>query len=62
MAEYHVSPAANQWQVKKKGGSVVSNHRKKRPARERAQDEAKSGDRIVVHRQDGTIQESIEKS
>lgn len=62
MAEYHVSPAANQWQVKKKGGSVVSNHRKKKPARERADNEASSGDRVVIHRKDGTIQESREKS
>lgn len=62
MAEYHVSPAANQWQVKKKGGSVVSNHRKKKPARERAQKEASSGDRIVIHRKNGTIQESREKA
>jgi len=62
MAEYHVTPSANQWQVKKKGGSVVSNHRKKKRAREKANSEATSGDRVVIHRQDGTIQESAEKS
>lgn len=62
MAEYHVVPAANQWQVKKKGGSVVSNHRKKRPARDKAQKTAKSGDAIIIHRQDGTVQSRHTKS
>lgn len=62
MAEYHVVPAANQWQVKRKGGSVVSNHRKKQPARDRAQTEATSGDTIIIHRQDGTVQERRTKS
>lgn len=59
MVEFHVVPAANQWQVKKKGGSVVSNHRKKKPARDRARKEASSGDSIIIHRKDGTVQERI---
>lgn len=62
MAEYHVVPAANQWQVKKKGGTVVSNHRKKQPARDKVQKKASSGDTIVIHRQDGTVQEKKTKS
>lgn len=62
MAEYHVVPAANQWQVKKKGGTVVSNHRKKSPARDNVQREASTGDVIIIHRKDGTVQERREKS
>lgn len=59
MPEYHVVPAANQWQVKKKGGSVVSNHRKTAPARKRAKKEAGSGDVIIINRKDGTVKERI---
>lgn len=62
MVEYHVVPAANQWQVKKKGGSVISNHRKKKPARKRVQKESKSGDTIIIHRKDGSIQEKYTRS
>lgn len=60
MTEYRVVPSGNQWRVQKAGGSVISNHRKKNPAVSAAKREAGSGDRVVIHRSDGTVQDSHE--
>ncbi|OYR87594.1 hypothetical protein DJ71_05405 [Halorubrum sp. E3] len=57
MTTYKVLPSGNQWRVQTGSGSVVSNHRKKRPAVNSARSEASSGDEIWIHRSDGTIQE-----
>lgn len=57
MTEYHVVPSGNMWRLQKKGGTVVSNHRKKAPAADAGQSEAGSGDTLVIHRQDGTVME-----
>ena len=59
MAEYHVVPSANQWRVQHKGGKVVSNHRKKAPAVKKAKKTAGSGDAVVIHRSNGTIQNRV---
>jgi hypothetical protein len=59
MVEYHVVPSGNMWRLQKKGGTVVSNHRKKRPAVERGRTERGSNDALIIHRADGTIQERI---
>lgn len=59
MTEYHVVPSGNQWRVQKRGGSVVSNHRKKRPAVSKAKSTAGSGDSVVIHRADGTVQDRV---
>jgi len=57
MAEYRVVPSGNQWRLQKKGGSVVSNHRKKQPAVDAGKKECGSGDSLVIHRKDGTVQD-----
>jgi predicted lipoprotein with Yx(FWY)xxD motif len=57
MTEYHVVPSGNQWRVQHAGGSVVSNHRKKSPAVSKAKGEAGSGDSVIIHRSDGTVQD-----
>jgi len=57
MTEYHVSPSGNQWRLIKKGGSVVSNHRKKKPAIRAGQKATGSGDTLIIHGSDGKIQE-----
>lgn len=57
MTTYKVLPSGNQWRVQKGSGSVVSNHRKKRPAVNKATSAAGSGDEVWIHRADGTIQE-----
>ncbi|WP_136688672.1 DUF2188 domain-containing protein [Halorhabdus amylolytica] len=57
MTEYHVVPSGNQWRLQKKGGSVISNHRKKSPAVSAGQREAGSGDTLVIHKADGTVQD-----
>lgn len=57
MTEYHIVPSGNMWRLQKKGGSVISNHRKKQPAVDRARSTASSGDAVVIHRKDGTVQE-----
>jgi len=54
---YHVVPNGSNWQVKK-NGRVVSNHRLKRRAVERARKEAGDDHGVQIHRQDGTIQRS----
>jgi hypothetical protein len=59
MVEYHVVPSGNMWRLQKKGGTVVSNHRKKRPAVERGRKERGSNDALIIHRSDGTIQERV---
>ncbi|PSQ58564.1 hypothetical protein BRD18_05465 [Halobacteriales archaeon SW_7_71_33] len=56
MAEYHVTPAENMWQLKYKGGKVVSNHRKKQPAVKAGKRKAGEGDTLVVHKSNGRIQ------
>lgn len=55
MTEYHVVPSGNMWRLQKKGGTVVSNHRKKAPAVKKGKRTAKSGDSLVIHRKDGTV-------
>jgi hypothetical protein len=57
MTEYHVVPSGNMWRVQKRGGSVVSNHRKKAPAVAAARAETDAGDTIAIHRRDGTVQD-----
>lgn len=57
MTTYQVLPSGNQWRVQKSSGSVVSNHRKKARAVERAKSEAGSGDSVEIRRSDGTIQD-----
>jgi hypothetical protein len=57
MTTYQVLPSGNQWRVQKEGGSVVSNHRKKQPAVEKAKSVAGSGDQVQIHRSDGTVQD-----
>lgn len=57
MTEYRVVPSGNMWRVQKKGGSVISNHRKKAPAVDRAKREAGSGDSVTIHRKNGTVQD-----
>lgn len=57
MTEYHVVPSGNQWRLQKSGGSVISNHRKKNPAVSAGQDAAGSGDTLVIHGSDGTVQD-----
>lgn len=59
MTEYHVVPSGNQWRVQKKGGSVVSNHRKKSPAVDKAKSVAGNGDAVVIHRANGTVQNRV---
>lgn len=59
MTEYHVVPSGNQWRVQKKGGSVISNHRKKSPAVDKAKSTASGGDDVVIHRSDGTVQNRV---
>jgi hypothetical protein len=59
MVEYHVVPSGNMWRLQKKGGTVVSNHRKKRPAVKRGREERGENDALVIHRSDGTIQERV---
>jgi len=60
MTEYHVVPSGNMWRFQKKGGTVVSNHRKKQPAVSAGKSKAGSGDVLVIHRADGTVQKRHE--
>lgn len=57
VTEYHVVPSGNQWRLQQSGGSVVSNHRKKEPAVDAGKRKAGSGDSLVIHRADGTVQD-----
>lgn len=57
MTTYIVAPSGSHWVVKKHGG-VVSNHRKKTPAKRAAKRKASSGDRLEIRRADGTVQNS----
>ena len=57
MATIRVKPSANNWRVTV-NGVTKSNHRKKSAAKRKASREASSGDRIVIHRSDGTVQKS----
>lgn len=59
MTEYRVVPSGNMWRVQQKGGTVVSNHRKKAPAVKRAKKEAGKGDKVVIHRKNGTAQKHV---
>jgi predicted lipoprotein with Yx(FWY)xxD motif len=45
------------WRLQKSGGTVISNHRKKQPAVDAGTTEAGSGDALVIHRSDGTVQD-----
>lgn len=56
MSTYRVKPSGKQWIVTK-NGSTVSNHRKKRRARSKAKSKARSGDKVIIHRSSGTIQD-----
>jgi len=54
MATIRIKPSGNQWIVTK-GGTTVSNHRKKSAAKRKANRKAASGDRIIEHGQNGQI-------
>lgn len=58
MAKIRVKPSGNQWRVTVHG-RTVSNHRKKTAAKRKARQKANSGDRMVIHRADGTIQTEV---
>lgn len=55
----HVVPKGNQWAVKKEGNQrVTSVHSRKEDAIERGRQEAeKEHSELIIHRQDGTIQD-----
>ena len=55
MGTYRVKPAGNRWLVTK-SGRTVSRHNKKSRAKSSASSKASTGDSIVIHRSDGTIQ------
>ena len=57
MVEYHVSPADGDWMLRNTNGSIISKHRKKRPAVQNGISEASEGDTLVIHGTDGKIQE-----
>lgn len=65
MATYRVVPIADgatnrqHWKVTRNGGHVKS-HTTKNAAENRARREASAGDRIIVHRTDGTVQKVID--
>jgi len=44
------------WRLQKKGGTVISNHRKKQPAVDAGKSETGNGDALVIHRSNGTVQ------
>ena len=50
-----VKPQGREWVVTK-NGVTVSNHRKKQRATNTARSMAGPGDRLVIHRSDGTFQ------
>lgn len=54
MGTYRVTPNGNKWSVEK-NGRTVSSHRKKRRARNAAKKKASPGDKVVIHRSNGTI-------
>lgn len=58
MADIHVVPAENRWQVRK-NGSIVSWHRKKTRAVSKAREIANTGDRLVTHSSGGTVQRNV---
>ena len=58
MTTYRVKPKGNQWVVTR-GRTAASNHRKKARAKAKARSWASSGDTIVIHRADGTIQKQV---
>jgi len=55
MTTYRVKPNGKQWVVTD-GRGTVSRHRKKSTAKQAARRKAKSGDRVVIHRANGTVQ------
>ncbi|MFB6227463.1 MAG: DUF2188 domain-containing protein [Halobacteriales archaeon] len=59
MVEYHIVPSGNMWRLQKKGGTVVSNHRKKRPAVKKGRKVRGENDALIIHRSDGTVQERV---
>lgn len=59
MATIRVKPNGSGWVVSS-GRGIVSNHRKKSRAKAAAKRKASSGDRIVIHRSNGTVQKSKE--
>lgn len=65
MATYHVTPDADNdtqrygWKVTKEGRGRQSNHTKKSAAKRKAKQLAGANDTVVIHRLDGTIQNSI---
>lgn len=60
MTTYRVEPAESGWLVKTGSGYTKSNHRKKSAARRAARGYADSGDRIIIRRNNGTIQDKRE--
>lgn len=54
MGTYRVKPDGSGWKVAK-NGRTLSNHRKKRRARNAAKKKASPGDKVVIHRSNGTI-------
>lgn len=59
MTTYIVSPSGSHWVVKKGNGAVVSNHRKKAPAKQSARREAGSGDRVIIRDSGGRYQDGV---
>lgn len=56
MSTYRVKPAGNRWLVTK-SGRTVSRHNKKSRAKSAASKKADSGDSVIIHRANGTIQD-----
>jgi hypothetical protein len=57
MKTIRVKPNGSGWVVSSSRG-ILSNHRKKSRAKSAAKRKANSGDRIVIHRSNGTVQKS----
>lgn len=54
MATYRVKPSGDQWIVTK-NGRTLSPHRKKSAAKRKAKRKSSGGDKLVIHRANGTI-------
>lgn len=55
MATYRIKPSGNGWVVTK-NGTVASNHRKKSGAKRSAKRLSSGGDKLVIHKSNGRIQ------
>lgn len=58
MTTYRVKPQNGGWVVAKGNGATVSTHRKKSRAKQSADRKAGKRDKIIVHRANGTVQQS----